>query len=81
MGQQGYLFSENSLSAALQAQHSRLAEAARKIPGNHVLATSVEELAQELVEEFKAELLDINWDGMTSPPGMSRLMSAAIPLA
>lgn len=65
MGRDDALFAGNHLSDALRAQERKMAEAAQEIPADHALARSTEELAAELVERFRVEPLDVDWDGKT----------------
>jgi hypothetical protein len=55
-----YLFSEGDLGSALRAQEQKMEQAAQAIPSDHALAASAEELAAELVEQFRIEPLVID---------------------
>jgi len=54
------LFSEGRLTDALRAQEQKMERAAQDIPPDHALASSVEDLAAELLEKFRIEPLVID---------------------
>lgn len=55
MNRSQHLFSDGDLSASLRAQEQKVAQAAPAIPADHALAASAEDLAAELVAEFRVE--------------------------
>lgn len=70
----GLLFyGKGDLSDAVASQERKLAEAAESIPAEHALARSTNELAAELVEHFRIEPLDLDWDSMTVSTGDARI--------
>lgn len=64
---------QGDLSDAVASQERKLAEAANSIPAKHALARSTGELAAELIESFRIEPLDLDWDGMTVSTADARI--------
>jgi len=65
MSRGDYLFNEGYLSAAFEGRRRELEQAAQQIPSAHALAASVEELAGELIDRYRIEPLDLDWDQMS----------------
>ena len=65
MSRGDYLFNEGYLSAAFEGRRRELEQAAQQIPSTHALAASVEELAGELIDRYRIEPLDLDWDQMS----------------
>lgn len=66
MARSDYLFAEGDLSAVLRAEQEKIGPAAQRIPADHVLGRSVDELAAELADERHVEPLVIHWEQMTA---------------
>jgi hypothetical protein len=60
-----YLFSDDDLGASLRARAEKLEQAAQRIPAGHALATSAQDLAAALVEEFRLEPVVLDQAAMT----------------
>jgi len=66
MSRSDYLFVEGNMNAAMEDQLRKVDEAARQIPADHALASSLDELTAELLERFEIEPLKIDWDAKTA---------------
>lgn len=66
-------YGKGDLSGALASQERKLAEAAESFPPDHALARSTDELAAELVERFRIDPLDLDWDAMTVSTADARI--------
>jgi hypothetical protein len=65
MSRSDYLFNEGYLSAAFEGKRRELDQAAQQVPPAHALASSVDELAGELIDRYRIEPLDLDWDQMS----------------
>lgn len=65
MSSDDYLFAQGDLSASLRAQEEKVERAAEAVPSDHALARSVDELAAELVEQFRIEPLALDESAVT----------------
>jgi hypothetical protein len=68
-----YLFAKGDLQRSLHAQEQSVGQAAQSIPANHALARSVDELAAELVDQFRVPHLELDWDAMTLTHGDAKV--------
>jgi hypothetical protein len=66
-------YGKGNLSDAVASQERKLAEAAEVIPAEHALARSTDELAAELVEQFRIKPLDLDWESMTVSTADARI--------
>jgi hypothetical protein len=65
MNRPSHLFNDGDLSASLRAQEQKVGQAAQVIPADHALAASAEDLAAELVAEFRVEPIVLDEAAMT----------------
>ena len=65
MSRSDQLFSHGDLGSALRVREQKLSEAAQVIPADHALATSAEDLAAALVDEYQVEPIILDEAAMT----------------